>query len=80
MHINSRGFRTEEFAVPKPAGTCRILNVGDSVAFGWEVRQEDTYGKQLECMLNACNDGHRYEVINAGILAWTIEMERNLLL
>lgn len=80
VHINSRGFRTDEFAVPKPAGTYRILNVGDSVAFGWEVRQEDTYGKQLERMLNARNDGRRYEVINAGIPAWTIEAERNFLL
>ncbi len=80
VHINSRGFRTEEFAMPKPAGTYRILNVGDSVAFGWEVRQEDTYGKQLEHMLNAHHDGHHCEVINAAIPAWTIEAERNFLL
>jgi len=80
VHINSRGFRTEEFAVPKPVGTYRILNVGDSVAFGWEVRQEDTYGKQLERILNARNDRCRYEVINAAVPAWTIEMERNFLL
>jgi hypothetical protein len=80
VHINSRGFRTEEFLTPKPPGEYRILNIGDSVAFGWEVRLEDTYGKQLESMLN--NEGRtpRYEVINAAVPGWTIETERNYLL
>jgi len=80
VHINPRGFRTEEFALPKPADTYRILNLGDSVVFGWEVRQEDTYGKQLERTLNASNDGRRHEVINAGVPGWPLEAERNFLL
>jgi hypothetical protein len=78
--INSRGLRTEEFLLPKPAHTYRILNVGDSIAFGWEVRQEETYGKQLEKMLNSREDGRRYEVINAAIPTWNVEAERNYLL
>jgi hypothetical protein len=78
--INSRGLRTEEFLLPKPAQTYRILNVGDSIAFGWEVRQEETYGKQLEKMLNSRGDGRRYEVINAAIPTWNVEGERNYLL
>jgi hypothetical protein len=78
--INSRGLRTEEFLLPKPAHTYRILNVGDSIAFGWEVRQEETYGKQLEKMLNSRGDGRRYEVINAAIPTWNVEGERNYLL
>lgn len=87
VHINSRGLRTDEFATPKPAGTYRILNVGDSVAFGWEVSQEDTYGKQLEQLLNAQSDQTatgdqptRFEVINAGVPGWTVESARNFLL
>ncbi len=80
VKINSFGFRTAEFRIPKSEGTYRILNVGDSVAFGWEVRQEDTYGRQLERLLNARIDGRRYEVINAGTPGWTIESERNFLL
>lgn len=80
VHINSRGFRGDEFEVPKPTGTYRILNVGDSVAFGWEVMQEDTYGQQLAAMLNERDDGSRYEVINAGVPGWNLETARNFLL
>jgi lysophospholipase L1-like esterase len=80
VHINSRGFRTEEFLVPKPANTYRILNLGDSVAFGWEVQQKDTYGKLLELALNGHQDDRKYEVINAGTPAWNLESERNFLL
>ena len=80
VNINSLGFRNEEFDKSKPAGVYRILNIGDSVAFGWEIHLEDTYGKQLERMLNNRNDGIQYEVINAAIPAWTLEDERNFLL
>jgi lysophospholipase L1-like esterase len=80
VHINSRGFRTEEFLVPKPANTYRILNLGDSVAFGWEVQQKDTYGKLLELALNGRQDDHKYEVINAGTPGWNLESERSFLL
>lgn len=80
VSINSRGFRTEEVQIPKPDGVFRILNLGDSIAFGWEVNQEVTYGKQLETLLNLRNDGVNYEVINAGIPAWNLEAERNFLL
>jgi len=80
VEINSRGFRGEEFAVPKPPETFRILNVGDSVAFGWEVNYEESYGQQLETMLNEANDNMQYEVINAGIPGWNVAMARDFLL
>jgi hypothetical protein len=80
VHMNSRGFRTQEFKLPKPPGTFRILNVGDSIVFGWEVKQEDTYGKQLEHRLNARGSSPQYEVINAGVPGWNPQDERNFLL
>jgi hypothetical protein len=78
VQIAPSGLRTDDFKVPKPSGVTRILNLGDSIAFGWEVEYEDTYGKVLEQILNAQGGG--YEVINAGVPAWNPESERNFLL
>lgn len=80
VDISSQGLRNEEFELPKPAGAYRILNIGDSIAFGWEVEHEETYGKLLERALNGRDDGRRYEVINAGIPTWNLEAERNFLI
>ena len=76
--INSKGFRTEEFTTEKADGMYRVLNLGDSFVFGWEVEFEDTYGKVWEKALQA--DGMNVEVINAGIPTWNLEAERNFLL
>jgi hypothetical protein len=80
VHVNSRGFRTEEFAVPKSLETYRILNAGDSIAFGWAASQADTYGKRVESVLNARGPGQNYEVINAGIPGWGPRDEKNFVL
>jgi len=74
VDINSHGLRGPETAYEKPPATYRILNLGDSVAMGWGVREEDTYGRQLESLLNAKGNGnYRYEVINAGVPGWNLE-------
>ena len=74
--INSRGLRGPEATYEKPASTIRILNVGDSVAMGWGVREENTYGQQLENLLNEKNTGdQQYEVINAAVPGWNLENE-----
>ncbi len=79
VHINSLGFRDEEVEFSKSPDTYRILNVGDSVVFGWEVKLEDSYGKQLEAMLNANDDGREYEVLNIGVPGWNIESARSFM-
>jgi GDSL-like lipase/acylhydrolase family protein len=76
VDINSHGLRGPETPYAKPPGTFRILNLGDSVAMGWGTREEDTYGQQLEQLLNGQgNDNRRYEVINAGVPGWNVENE-----
>ena len=72
---NSMGLRDREFAIPKPAGVTRILFVGDSLTEGWGVDEDKTVPKQLEKMLNAKGDGHKYEVANAGVGNWNSIME-----
>ena len=74
VDINSHGLRGPETTYEKPAGTFRILNLGDSVAMGWGVREEDTYGRRLEQRLNEQGAGaQHYEVINAGVPGWNLE-------
>jgi hypothetical protein len=74
VDINSHGLRSPETTYKKPPGTFRILNLGDSVAMGWGVREENTYGRRLESLLNKQGSGGlHYEVINAGVPGWNLE-------
>jgi hypothetical protein len=74
VDINSHGLRGPETTYEKPPATYRILNLGDSVAMGWGVRVEDTYGQQLESRLNEGGSSKlHYEVINAGVPGWNLE-------
>lgn len=45
---NAQGLRDREYAVNKPAGTFRIAIVGDSIAAGWGVNEEDRFESILE--------------------------------
>ena len=66
VSINSLGLRGDEVVIPKPAGTFRILGVGDSVTFGHGVRAEETFLKVLEQRLNESLAGKvHYEALNA---------------
>jgi lysophospholipase L1-like esterase len=67
---NSRGFRnTAEVAYEKPAGTLRVLSLGDSHTQGYEVRQGATFTAVAERMLAARLI--RAEAINAGVSGWS---------
>jgi lysophospholipase L1-like esterase len=73
--INSQGLRGDLVSEEKPPGVYRILGLGDSVTFGWQVRFEETYLEQLESMLNASDASRRYEVINAGVPGYNLGNE-----
>lgn len=74
VDINSHGLRAPETAYEKPPSTFRILSLGDSVVMGWGVREEDTYGRQLQLLLNQKSSGdQRFEVINAGVPGWSLD-------
>jgi hypothetical protein len=68
--FNSHGFRGPDPLLPRPAGTYRILALGDSYTLGVGVHERDTFAVQLESRLNAVNGDNRgdtvYEVINGG--------------
>jgi lysophospholipase L1-like esterase len=72
--INNLGLRGGDTTVAKPPGTFRIIDVGDSITFGYGVRQEEAFSHVLERDLNASAPaGVRYEVLNAGIPATGLE-------
>ena len=50
--VNAEGLRGEESTVEKPAGVRRVAVLGDSIAFGYWVSDEDGFPHQLEAMLN----------------------------
>lgn len=65
---NADGFRDVPFAVAKPDDVCRIISIGDSVAFGWYQDPGQTYPKVLERVLNRnVAGGCRFEVYNMSV-------------
>jgi lysophospholipase L1-like esterase len=69
--VNSLGLRGPERGLSKPAGTARILLLGDSFAFGWGVEHDETFGARLERLL-AARVGP-VEVWSAAVPGWTTD-------
>src|SRR5262249_1431354 len=66
FRTNAQGFRDDEdYTYDKPAGTRRVLVLGDSHTQGFEVRQSSTFAKVLEHRLRV--RGVQAQVLNAGI-------------
>ncbi len=63
---NSRGYRDLERAIPKPAGVRRIVNLGDSFAWGASIEFEDAYPQRLERSLSRRRQ-QRWEVVNLAL-------------
>lgn len=73
--INALGLRGELPEVPKPAGTIRVLAVGDSMTFGWGVGDNQTWCAELERLLRHAFPGQHIEVVNAGVAAYDLARE-----
>jgi lysophospholipase L1-like esterase len=72
VHINSHGTRGPEFQIAKPAGTVRVLCIGDSRTFGWGLSESETYSGRLRQLLQEkIGNSRKVEVINAGVNAWS---------
>ncbi len=72
VEINSRGFRSREFAVPKPPGLVRVVCIGGSTTVAGRSNDE-TYPAHLERMLRARHPGLALEVLNLGVSGVTTE-------
>jgi hypothetical protein len=75
LRTNARGFRGPEHPEEPAPGTIRIVGIGDSVMFGWGVRERQSYPRILERMLNRDLQGVRVEVINTAVPGYNTAME-----
>ena len=66
VHINNDGNRDYEYSRDKNEGIKRIAIVGSSVAFGFNLKLDDTFGKKLEKKLNEKYAESNYEVLLFG--------------
>ena len=79
---NRYGFRERDFVVPKPAGTYRIMVIGDSFTFGTGLTEEQRYSRRLEEMLRERfkRSPIRIEVLNFGSPGLLTTQERDVLI
>ncbi len=70
--VDARGYRSgpPSLAADHP-GVYRVLCVGDSITYGFNVDGDETYPRQLEALLERRYPGRRFEVINAGVPGWS---------
>ncbi|THJ19442.1 MAG: hypothetical protein CAF45_016265 [Nitrospira sp. CG24E] len=74
VQTNSFGFRDREHELGKPAGTLRVLLLGDSFMEALQVDFQDAFPALLEGELQSLL-GCRVEVISAGVSGWGTDDE-----
>jgi lysophospholipase L1-like esterase len=65
--INALGMRDSERTLEKAPQAVRIVGIGDSLMFGWGVRQEQAFLSLLEKRLNASSSQRTFEVWNLAV-------------
>jgi hypothetical protein len=75
VRTNARGWRDREFEIPKPAGTTRIVGIGDSIMFGWGVEEGERYTSRLEAMLEKSYPEQSWEVLTLASPGYNLVME-----
>jgi lysophospholipase L1-like esterase len=79
LRTNGLGLRGDEIQADKPAGTFRVVVLGDSWTVGINVEREDSYVAQLADLLAQMAAPRRTEVLNFGVIGGRAETGRRLL-
>jgi len=69
LHHSSQGLRGDEVP-PKQPGEFRVLMLGDSFTYGWNVSQGEDVPSQLQEILRAAHPNEAITVINMGVPAY----------
>jgi lysophospholipase L1-like esterase len=70
VRANSAGYRGPERERAKAPGLFRIALLGDSMTFGWGVRDDETFAARLEEKLRAARPADRWEVDNFAMIGF----------
>ncbi len=79
VRVNSLGFREREVTMPKPAGTYRVMVLGDSLTWGVGLAEEERYTVLAEECLTGRFPGVTVEVLNFGLNGASTILERDVL-
>jgi lysophospholipase L1-like esterase len=71
FNINSLGFRGDEFSFQKRNNQIRIICMGDSSTFGFNLNLEDTYEEKLKKIIYDNKVKPDCEIINAGVIGYS---------
>jgi hypothetical protein len=66
LRTNSLGLRGPEISIPKPAGTLRVLCLGDEAVLGTAVDEPQTFCSLIQSRLQA-RTKQQIEIVNAGV-------------
>ena len=79
IRINAAGFRDDvDYPQEKPAGTSRVVLLGDSFTFAGKVALADTMAKGIEARLREAST-RRWEVLNLAVPGYNTEQEATTL-
>ena len=75
VRTNAEGLREEPLDRTKPAGTIRLLGIGDSIMFGWGVAVEERYMYDLERRLNEARPEASWQAVVTAVPGYNLVME-----
>ncbi len=75
VSINLQGFRSAAHPPQKPERAIRIVGLGDSVMFGWGVKDHETYLARLSRILNDAYPDFSWEIVNTSVPGYNTAME-----
>jgi lysophospholipase L1-like esterase len=78
VRTNEHGFRGPAWSRAKPPGTLRIALIGDSIAFGFGVEEEEAFGSRLESSLTR-RLGRRCELLCFAVPGYNAQQQLELL-
>jgi hypothetical protein len=79
VSINDAGFRGDPVERQKRPGDYRIVGIGDSVMFGYGVKNDETYLNVLNQTMRSASAQHHWQVVNTAVPGYNSVMELEVL-